>query len=304
MLHFFASSHLCKICADTLFHSASAKPKYCVAPGLKSIQKHLFLKQGQFTGSVSEQCLKQRLQRRYRGIRGCTVCCGHVLHYGSREERAVTWQLPPCHMYKSQTWSYSIFYLIKRKVATQTAGGRDGRGQQVNLQLLSVRGCALSDLKPRLTVTKPQRTRLNGGVCHITLSAVLVHVTPLRGSHQCFAKSRNSQNGARLRYLVNQQKMQFRSSGFASLGTRCPFFSVNRITRDKKKPQADKWAKIICYFWAFQYIISFSYKSVSLHLWLRLCLAVGRAMRVWTLRLSSAEKQTDDSSERRLVWWL
>lgn len=88
----------------------------------------------------------------------------------------------------------------------------------------------------------------NGKV--ITLSAALVHVTPLQGSHQPFVKSRNSPNGIRFCYLVNQHSIQFCSGGFfASLGMRCCFSLCwgPRITSDKNKPQTDKWEKI-CYF--------------------------------------------------------
>lgn len=98
---------------------------------------------------------------------------------------------------------------------------------------------------------------------------MLVYITPLQGSHQCFAKGRNSQNGARLCYLANQQKKQFFSSGFASLGMRCCFSLCwgPRITSKWQKKKTThkqaKWTKIIWYFWALQYIISFFFTSLS-----------------------------------------
>lgn len=124
---------------------------------------------------------------------------------------------------------------------------------------------------------------------------MFVYKTPLQGNHQHSAKSRSSQDGARLCYLGSQQKMQLCSSGFASLVTRCCFSLCwrHRTTTDKKKPQADKQAEIICYFWAFQYSISFPYESVSLSVQLCLCLAAGCAMWVWALQLCRQRVQPD-----------
>lgn len=52
---------------------------------------------------------------------------------------------------------------------------------------------------------------------------MFVYKTPLQGNHQHSAKSRSSQDGARLCYIGSHQKMQLCSSGFASLVTRCCF---------------------------------------------------------------------------------
>lgn len=252
--------------------------KYLLAAGWSPSSETIVAEAGAVHAQRNWALVKERLQSgRYVFSAICTVCCRDALDHGSRKERGATWQLPPCHIDKSQTQSYWIFYLIKRKAGTQPMGGRDGKGYSPpprGTRLCSLWSKALLD-----TSQAPENKVKQWGLSHpgkvITLSAMLVYITPLQGSHQRFAKSSNSPSGARPCYLVNQQKMQFCSGGFASLGTRCCFSLCwgPRITSDKKKPQADKWAKIIWYFWAFQYIISFSYTSVSLYLWLRLCLA-------------------------------
>lgn len=238
-----------------------------------------------------QHSLKQWLQRRKNiFISVCMVCCKHISADG--KEGSVTQQLPPCYMGKSQTQSCSIFHLIKCKVASQPAGGR--RGKSSRLISSSSQHRAVTHVRLCLSYQAPGEMN---SVCHITvrwsLAAMFVYKTPQQGNQQHSAKSRNSQDGARLCYPGSQQKMQLCSSGFASLVMRCCFSLCwgHGSTTDNKKPQADKWAEIICYFRAFQYSISFSYKSVKPE-----CPAVPFSccgMWVWALQLCRQAAQPD-----------
>lgn len=152
-------------------------------------------------------------------------------------------------MGKSQIQTCSIFHLIKCKLAAQPAGGRHGKGSRLissssqHRAVTSVRLCLIYQAPEGLDSSLSHHNEVISG-CNICLQ------TPLQGNHQHSAKSSNSQDGARLCYLGSQEKMQLCSSGFASLVMRCCFSLCwgHRTTTDKKKPQADKQAEIICYF--------------------------------------------------------
>lgn len=140
-LSIFKKNHADRLCCFNFRNM-----KYCVPPGVDPSSGAVVWQQEQFATGVTEHILTQRLQRTYISICICTVCCGFTLDCGSCKERGVTLQLPPCHIDRSLTQSYSIFYLIKCKVATPIAGGTGGKSQQVNLQLLAVHGCVQAGL--------------------------------------------------------------------------------------------------------------------------------------------------------------
>lgn len=142
--------------------------------------------------------------------------------------------------------SDSVLYLVKRKAATETAGGSGGRGQQVNpsSSRYTTVLCLISGFSWHFP--SPRERRLMAGF--VTSRAgghavcVFVYPTAPQGSRK------QKQSKCCWTWLPCQPTANADSSGgFASLGRRC-CFPVSRLTTDKNKPQADKWAKIICYF--------------------------------------------------------
>lgn len=184
-----------------------------------------------------QHSLKQLLQRRRNiFISICMVCCRRISADG--RERSVTWQLPSCHMGKSQTQSCSIFHLLKCKAATQPAGGRHGKGSRLipsssqHRVVTHVRLC-LSYQAPEDFVTSQWGDLWLQCLCTKHPCKEAISILP---------KAATAKMVLDFATLAANRKCSFAPVGFASLVTRCCFSLCwkHRTTTAKKKPQADK----------------------------------------------------------------